>query len=266
MKFAIQFLLTNLSVLMLMDIVVAFTAPTQQQQKQTSVTTTVPSSRTKTRHDFLYDIVTKVSTISILTGVVTTNINTNNPNDVAYARGRATLEVSYRKFTPRIIAGGEFYSKDLKQYVATNNYEAIQLALQEPPSRTKDDLRKPDSGVSERAKQAGAFSDARVLAAADLFASSFSESSISSKTKKMQLAVKKLRDVITEMEDICKQGLGQETSGGGLFGIGAKKVDKNELAKRLRQLYVEGGNAYNEYVLAANTDLALQFDKLPYIK
>jgi molybdenum-dependent DNA-binding transcriptional regulator ModE len=214
-----------------------------------------------TRQGFIQDVV-KVTSATIVSSLV---ITTTGPSDVAHARGRATLEVSYRKFTPRIIAGGEFYSKDMKQYVASANFEAIQNALREPPSRVKDDLRKVDSGVAERARLAGQFSDARVLTAADLFASAFSESSISSKTKKMQASVAKLRSVVEEMETICKQALGQEQSGG-LFGIGAKKVDKNELAKRLRQLYVDGGNAYNEYVLTANTDLALQFDKLPYIK
>ena len=214
-----------------------------------------------TRQEFFQDAV-QVTAATLLGGLVLT---TTGPNDVASARGRATLEVAYRKFTPRIIAGGEFYQKEMKQYVASANFEAIQIALQEPPSRVKDDLRKPDSGVAERARKAGEFSDARVLAAADLYASAFSESSISTKTKKMQSAVAKLRTVVEEMESICKQGLGQETSGG-LFGIGAKKADKNELSKRLRQLYVDGGNAYNEYILAANTDLAMQFDKLPYLK
>lgn len=214
-----------------------------------------------TRQEFFHESI-KVTTATLLGGMV---VISTGPDDVASARGRATLEVAYRKFTPRIIAGGEFYQKDMKQYVASANFEAIQNALREPPSRVKDDLRKPDSGVAERARQAGEFSNARVLAAADLYASAFSESSISTKTKKMQSAVAKLRTVVDEMESICSQGLGQEQSGG-LFGIGAKKVDKNELSKRLRQLYVDGGNAYNEYVLAANTDLAMQFDKLPYIK
>lgn len=214
-----------------------------------------------TRQEFVHDAI-QVTSAAMLGGMV---VLSTGPNDIASARGRATLEVAYRKFTPRIIAGAEFYQKDMKQLVATANFEGIQNALREPPTRVKDDLRKPDSGVAERARQAGEFSNSRVLAAADLYASAFSESSISLKTKKMQTAVSKLRNVVEEMESVCKQALGQEQSGG-LFGIGAKKVDKNELSKRLRQLYVDGGNAYNEYVLAANTDLAMQFDKLPYVK
>jgi len=185
--------------------------------------------------------------------------------EVASARGRATLEQAYRKYTPRILAGGVFYAGEMKQFVATGNFDSIQTALREPPSRQKDDLKKPDSGVADRARLAGQFSDARVLTAADLYAAAFSESSISAKTKKMQAAVGKMRTVVEEMEDVCKQALG-ESSSGGLFGIGGKKVDKTELAKRLRALYVDGGNAYNEYILLANQDLALQFDKLPFIK
>ena len=230
------------------------------QQRSGSATLSLTELQS-TRQEFFHDAV-KITTATVLGGLV---ITSTGPNDVASARGRATLEVAYRKFTPRIVAGGEFYQKEMKQFVGSSNFEAIQNAVREPPSRAKDDLRKPDSGVAERARQAGEFSNARVLAAADLYASAFSESSISAKTKKMQSAVAKLRNVVDEMESVCKQALGQEQSGG-LFGIGAKKVDKNELSKRLRQLYVEGGNAYNEYVLAANTDLALQFDKLPYLK
>jgi hypothetical protein len=148
--------------------------------------------------------------------------------------------------------------------IASADFAGIKNALQEPPSRTKEDLSKSDSGVAARARQAGQFSDARVLVAADLYAASFSEASISNKTKKMKEAVAKMRSVVQEMESIASEALGE--SSGGLFGLGAKKLDKTEAAKKLRALYVEGGNAYNEYILLANDNLALQFDKLAYIK
>ena len=86
------------------------------------------------------------------------------------------------------------------------------------PSRQKSDLVKPDAGVAARARQAGQFSDARVLVAADLWASSFSESSISAKTKKMQESIIKVRDVIGEMQEVARLGLGEEKTGG-LFGL-----------------------------------------------
>jgi hypothetical protein len=215
-----------------------------------SVDNTVTSS---SRHDFIQTAVAAV----VASAVVVLP-------DAAVARGRATLEQAYAKYTPRILAGGEFYSTDLKKLVAGADWEGIQNALQEPPARKKEDLTKSDSGVAARARQAGQFSDARVLVAADLFGSAFSESSISPKTKKMQASVVKMRAVVDEMQSITKQALGGGS--GGLFGFGAKKVDKVELAKRLRALYVAGGNAYNEYILAANENLALKFDKLPYIK
>ena len=183
----------------------------------------------------------------------------------ALARGRATLEQSYDRYGPRIRAGGTFYATDLKKLIASADFEGVKNALAEPPSRTKADLVKPDSGVAARARQAGQFSDARVLVAADLWAAAFSESSISAKTKKMQAAVADVRRVVEEMQSVSRQALGEEKSGG-LFGIGAKKVDKKEAAKQLRELYVEGGNAWNEYVLAANDNLALQFDKFDYVK
>lgn len=81
----------------------------------------------------------------------------------------------------------------------------------------------------------------------------------------MQEAVTKVREVVEEMQSVSRQALGEEKSGG-LFGLGAKKVDKNESAKKLRELYVKGGNSWNEYVLAANENLALQFDRFEFIK
>lgn len=184
----------------------------------------------------------------------------------AVARGRATLEKSYERYAPRIIAGGEFYGGDLRQLVSKNDWAGIKNALQEPPDRKKEDLAKPDAGVAERARQAGQFSDARVLTAADLFAGAFSDNSISPKTKKMKAAVEKVRVAVSGMQSLARQALGEESAGGGLFGFGAKKPSEAELAKKLREYYVAGGNAWNEYVFAANNDLALQFDRFPFIK
>jgi hypothetical protein len=101
---------------------------------------------------------------------------------------------------------------------------------------------------------------------ADLYASAFSsQNSLSPKTKKMKGAVEKLRETTKEMQAVARQGLGED-SGGGFFGFGAKKPSEAELKKKIRELYVEGGNAYNEYVLAANDELALKFDRFEYVK
>jgi len=221
--------------------------------------TTTTSTDVSSRSDFLK---TAAVGVAATTSLATTTL-LQQP-EAAQARGRATLEQSYDRYAPRIKAGGIFYSTDLKKLIAGADFAGIKNALQEPPKRSKEDLKKVDSGVAERARQAGQFSDARVLVAADLFAAAFSESSISAKTKKMQDAVSRVRTVVEEMQTVCRQALGEEK--GGLFGFGAKKVDKNESAKKLRELYVKGGNAWNEYVLAANENLALQFDRFDYIK
>lgn len=105
------------------------------------------------------------------------------------------------------------------------------------------------------------------ISAADLYASAFSsQNSISPKTKKMKESVEKLRDTVKEMNSLAKQGTGEESAGGGFFGIGAKKPSEAELKQKIKQLYVVGGNAWNEYVLAANDNLALQFDRFEYVK
>jgi hypothetical protein len=181
----------------------------------------------------------------------------------AFARGRATLEQSYQRYSPRVISGGNFYGSELKNLVAKNDWEGIKNSLLEPPERTKKDLQKPDAGVAERARLAGGFSDARVLTAADLYAGAFSDSSVSAKTKKMQADIQKVRAAVQGMQGVAKQGLGEES--GGLFGLGGKKLSEAELSKQMKEYYTAGGNAWNEYVLAANDGLALKFDRFPFI-
>jgi len=183
----------------------------------------------------------------------------------AEARGRATLEKSIERYAPRVRAGATFYANDLRQLVQKNDWAGIKSALQEPPERTKGDLNKSDAGVAERARRAGGFSDARVLVAADLLAAAFSDNSLASKTKRMQAAVAELRDVVQEMQKTARTALGEESTGG-FFGLGAKKPSEAELSKKMRELYVAGGNAWNKYVKEANDELALQFDRFEYIK
>lgn len=96
---------------------------------------------------------------------------------------------------------------------------------------------------------------------ADLYASAFSSQNIiTPKTKKMKDAVEKVRGTVKEMQSVAHQALGEESSGGGFFVLGAKKPSEAELKKKIKELYAAGDNAWNEYVLAANDELALQFE------
>jgi hypothetical protein len=184
----------------------------------------------------------------------------------AAARGRATLEGSYERYSPRIIAGGKFFATDLRRAIEKNDWASIKLATDEPPPKQKSDRAKVDGGTSERAAQAGGFSDARVLVAADLFAAAFSDNSISAKTKKMKDQVAVLRSVVSDMNQAAREGLGEEVSGGGLFGLGAKKTSQAELAKRVRELYGQGGTAWNKYIFEANDELPLSLPKFAFLK
>lgn len=185
----------------------------------------------------------------------------------AAARGRATLEQAYDRYTPRILAGGRFYANDLRELISKNDWVGIKAATSDPPTqKDRSDRAKVDGGVAERAAKAGGFSDARVLVACDLFAGSFSDNSISVKTKTMQAKVEKLRTIVSDMNTIARQALGEEKGGGLLFGIGAKAAPSQvELQKSIRQLYVEGGNLWNEYIFAANDGLPVQLAKLSYL-
>jgi hypothetical protein len=183
----------------------------------------------------------------------------------AMARGRATLDQTYDRYTPRIIAGGRFYASDLRQMVEKNDWAGLKAATSDPPKKTKADRSKPDGGAADRAAQAGGFSDARVLVAADLFAAAFSDSSISARTRKMQNEVAILREAVQNINAAAREALGEDT-GGGLFGLGAKKSSQAELAKRVRASYIEGGNAYNRFIFEANSELPLSLAKLPFLK
>ena len=138
-------------------------------------------------------------------------------------------------------------------------------ATQEPPKKSKADKSKPDGGVADRAAQAGGFSNARVITAADLWAASFSDSSISTKTKQMKEQSLILAEVVEGMNTAAKLALGEEKSSGGFLGFGAKAPSQAELAKKVRELYIKGGNAWNQYVFLANDDLPVQLKRLPYL-
>ena len=209
-----------------------------------------------TRKDFLQKSVAFVTPVA-LSGII-------HP-EIAEARGRATLEQAFDRYTPRIVAGGEFYTKDLKAILSKGDFAALRDATAEPPKRSKEDKAKADGGIADRAAKAGGFSDARVLTACDLFAATFSDNSISAKTKAMKEQVEIMRRVVKEMNTSAKIALGEEKSEGGLFGLGAKKPSQTELLQNVRKLYVEGGNAYNQYIYDANDGLPVTLQKLPYL-
>mmetsp|Transcript_11411 Transcript_11411/g.18938 ORF Transcript_11411/g.18938 Transcript_11411/m.18938 type:complete len:244 (-) Transcript_11411:61-792(-) len=184
----------------------------------------------------------------------------------AEARGRATLEGSYERYTPRIVTGGQFFATDLRKLIEKNDWAGLKAATSDPPKKSKADRAKIDGGIAERASQAGGFSDARVLVAADLLAGSFSDNSITSKTKKMQEQVVALREVVSGINQAALVALGEESAGGGVFGFGGKKPSQAELAQTIRALYAKGGTAYNQYIFDANDELPLSLKKLPYLK
>lgn len=212
-------------------------------------------AESQTRGDFL-----SAATVAAITGTAIVG-----PAQPAYARGRATLEQSYDRYAPRIIDGGKFYKGELYGAIAKGNWKAIEAALQEPPPKSKADRALQDGGVAKRAAQAGGFSDSRVLTAMDLFASSFSESSISPKTKSMKAQVEIMREVVQGMSKAARIATGEEKAGGGLFGIGGKAPSQGELAKEVKDLYIKGGTAYNQYAFDANEGLPVQLAKIPYI-
>ena len=122
--------------------------------QQPTTCSTTPATTSASRREVLESSVVAVGSAAVLL----------LPQS-AQARGFATLEQAYERYTPRIRKGGDFYSTDFKALVRKNDWSGIRNALQEVPKRERTDLSKPDAGVAERARQAGQFSDARVLVA-----------------------------------------------------------------------------------------------------
>lgn len=105
----------------------------------------------------------------------------------------------------------------------------------------------------------------KVISACDLFAASFSDNSISAKTKKMKAQTLILTQVVEDINYTAKLAMGEIKPSGGVFGFGAKAPSQPELIKKVREIYITGGNAWNQYIYAANDELPLQLKKLPYL-
>ena len=210
----------------------------------------------QTRGDFL-----STAAAAVVTGAAVIA----SPIQPAQARGRATLEAAYDRYCPRIIDGGKFYKSNLYGAISKSDWKTIATATTEPPKKSKEDRLLADGGTAKRAALAGGFSDARVLSAMDLYAANFSDNSISPKTKAMQAEVAKLREVVQGLNKAARAASGEEKSSGGMFGMGGKAPGKGELGKQVQELYLKGGNAYNQYIFLSNEGLPVQMTKLPFL-
>ena len=123
---------------------------------RTGVAAATSTATAATRADFL--------TAAAASGSAALILLTADPRP-ASARGRATLEASYDRYSPRIVEGGTYYKTDLRNAIAKSDFEVIKAATSEPPSKSKEGRKKIDGGAAERAAQAGGFSDFRVLSA-----------------------------------------------------------------------------------------------------
>lgn len=234
--------------------VVAFHIPLLSNREQTS--RLKASDAEESRAKFLSKAgVASINFAAILTSRV----------DAVQARGRATLDQSYERYTPRIVSGGEFFTRDFRKLIEKKDWAGIKAATSDPPKKSKQDRSKIDGGVAERAALAGKFSDARVLVAADLFASAFSDNSISPKTRKMQDQVILMREALEGIKKGADEALG-EGGGGGLLGLGNKKRSEREIAEDVQVAYGKIGSAYNQYIFCANEELPISLNKLPFLK
>lgn len=119
----------------------AFLAPSSSMRRPTPTTSlfmAAPRNMEESRADFL-------NHAALLAAVST--LSSSRP---AEARGRATLVESYDRYTPRIIAGGQFYASDFKRMVEKSDWNAIKAATSDPPKKTKEDRSKKDGGVADR--------------------------------------------------------------------------------------------------------------------
>ncbi|GMH54975.1 hypothetical protein TrLO_g10007 [Triparma laevis f. longispina] len=164
----------------------------------------------------------------------------------ASATGRATLEQAVDRYLPRIIAGGAAYKGELAKAISSGSSAKLYAVVKEPRAKNKSDNSKNDGGYAERAASAGPFSDARVLNAMDLYASTFSDRSTTPKTKSMKSQVSELRKIVNELDSMSKSG------------------DKFDV-KRAKEIYKQGGDAFNNYCYIANEGLNVKMKRLTFL-
>ena len=96
--------------------VTAFLPQVPGRQESSIFVQKMEHSTDSSRSDFLTVAISAVGATIVL------------PNK-ADARGRATLEFSYDRYTPRILDGGVFYANDLKKAIANNDWKAIKVCV-----------------------------------------------------------------------------------------------------------------------------------------
>jgi len=79
----------------------------------------------KADSDTLHTSITRPDFIDFLTRGVTASVLLLPT--VSSARGRATLEQSYDRYSPRIIAGGAFYKNELKKAIDKNDWASLKV-------------------------------------------------------------------------------------------------------------------------------------------
>lgn len=106
-------------VLCAISVVTAFLPQVPGKHESSIFVQKIEHSTASSRSDFLTVAISTVGASIFL------------PNK-ADARGRATLEFSYDRYTPRIIDGGVFYANDLKKAIANNDWKAIKVCTAYP--------------------------------------------------------------------------------------------------------------------------------------
>ena len=93
---------------------------------------TTPFSTTRTNTNLLAtakddDSISRRDWLTTSGAVAATTILATPP-EVALARGRATLEQAYDRYVPRIVAGGEFYGKDMRVMIEKSDWAGLKVS------------------------------------------------------------------------------------------------------------------------------------------
>jgi hypothetical protein len=119
----------------------SFSCPSQQHHQQSLYTALRSRSTNKEEEDVIEhpraNAITRTNFLqqSVVVGVASLTTTLSLEGEPAQARGRATLEFAYDRYTPRILAGGNFYKAQLKSMIAGNDFAGIKSALAEPPKK-----------------------------------------------------------------------------------------------------------------------------------
>ncbi|KAJ8613353.1 hypothetical protein CTAYLR_002253 [Chrysophaeum taylorii] len=159
----------------------------------------------------------------------------------------------FQRYSPRIVAYGEYIKSDLPKIVEASDWTALKGSVIAELNKKKGKIGPLYNGE----------------AAMSLWAATYSETALTEKQKNMDARVAVLAEARGKLESIALKGTGEGLKKtGGFFGIGASTEPPPPpavLKKEAMAAVAAAKQAYNEYVDINNAGIPFEIRPLPAI-